>query len=74
MGTYSDESPDATVGERLVNSVKKIGRQLTGARSTPPMGAANPDNAGAMEAAGQHPDEYLARARAGQSTDRDNGQ
>lgn len=72
MGTYSDEDPNAGVGERVVSSIKKVGKQLVGARSTPPMGAANAANADAMAAAGQHPDEYLARARAGQSTDRDN--
>jgi hypothetical protein len=71
-GTYEDEDPNAGIGGRLANSVKKIAQAAFGKPSrTPAMGQANSANAATLEAAGMD-DGKIGRMKQAQSTDRDN--
>lgn len=70
-GTYGDESPDASIGERVSNSVKKIVSdvaQLSAPRSVAAR-KANVDDQLAESVGG---DDKVGRMKAAQSTDRDN--
>ena len=72
MGTYSDESPDASIGDRLASSVKKIAQGIVGKPSTgtPPMGAANSSNSEAASEAGvDHASTPSNTGASAQSTD-----
>lgn len=69
MGTYSDESPDAGVGERVANSVKKIVASV--ANSTAPRSVVE-RKVKLQDQEGQQDPESLARMRRGQSTDTNN--
>lgn len=67
-GTYADESPDASIGERLANSIRKIvGNTAAG---TPPVGTGGRAREQAITKATD--DAALGRMKQAQSTDRDN--
>lgn len=69
-GTYSDEDPNAGVGERLVNAIRKTVKgvsDLTAPRSVTDAKARTDE---AVE--GQQDPSTLARMRTGQSSDTNN--
>lgn len=67
MGTYSDEAPDASVLEKVKNSVKKSVADV--ARLTAPRSVASIKP---RIAEGEHDADTIARMRSSQSTDADN--
>jgi len=67
MGTYDDESPDAGIGEKVANSIRKTVKAV--ADLAAPRSIVNRKQK--LEE-GMHDDDTLARMRAGQSTDSDN--
>lgn len=69
MGTYDDESPDAGFVEKIKNSVSKVVSDVASLASP---AALRSRKSKVDEASGDHSDDYLARARAGQSTDSSN--
>jgi hypothetical protein len=46
-------SPNKGIAGNIASSLKETGRLLVGGRKTPPMGAKNPKNKAALEAAGE---------------------
>jgi hypothetical protein len=71
MGTYSDEDPNAGVGERLVNAIRKTVKsasQLAAPRSVAEIKQREQD----ATDEGQHDPSTLARMRTGQSSDTNN--
>lgn len=71
MGTYSDEDPNAGVGERLVNAVKKT---VSGVARLAAPHSVTDIKAREAEAVdeGQHDPSTLARMRQGQTSDSNN--
>jgi hypothetical protein len=67
MGTYSDESPDAGIAEKLRNSVKKIADYVA-----PDTNNARKIRAQVEQVEGQHDPSTLARMRTSQSSDWNN--
>ena len=51
MGTYDDESPDAGIGERVANSVRKIAQAVMPHKEPVTMGGNNPANKEVMDEA-----------------------
>ena len=64
-GTYADESPDAGIGERVANSVRKIAQAIMPHKEPVTMGGNNPANKEAADEAGVESN----TGRSGQSTD-----
>lgn len=72
-GTYSDESEDSSIGDRLANSVKKIAKAVMPRANPVTIGGNNSNNADTIREAGTEDNSNIGRMKQAQSTDRDNG-